>query len=159
MKVTLTNPGKLVTAAKVKLTSGSPTTQVVGGPLTLNFGKIAAGVTTASQTFKIRQNPNLPVDPKVILAAVDFTPAASDPTRYATARAACEAVAALAKGGRAAFFSCPADIQAKKYRGALISGGLAAAFTIYDRLERPLAGATWSIYPLPPEVVDPGQIP
>ena len=123
----------------------------------INFGSIKAGGKTSWRLFRIRQDRSLPVDTNVILASVNFTPV--NATRYPKARAGCEELARLAKNNRAAFISCPAAIDDKKYRGAFISAGLGAAFTIYDRLERPLNGGTWSIYTLPPDIVPPEQIP
>jgi hypothetical protein len=169
MKLKLRNYGGLVSTAQAVVRSGMPSTTIVGGTYTKVFasGISAAVGSSPAETlpvddgvFYIDQDRTLPVDVGVLLPAVTFTPdLTADPTRYTAAVAACEQVARLAKLNRDQFDSCPANIRAKKYRGALISAGLGAAFTIYDRLARPTPGGSWSIYPLPTDIVESGQIP
>jgi hypothetical protein len=167
MKVKLRNYGGPVTSAQAVIRSGVPSTVVTGGVVTKLFpGGIGAGVgggyaETAAQSFTIQQDRLLPVNVGVLLPAVSFVPdlVGANANRYPDAVAGCEQLARLAKQNRPAFDSCPANIRAKKYRGALIGGGLGAAFTTYDRLARPVSGGTWSIYPLPTDIIEPGQIP
>ncbi len=163
MLVTLTNPGAIANDASVKIRSGKPATTTVVGTndeVVVNFGTIPAGATTAATTFRIRQNRTVPLNPKDLLAAVSF--ADDDPGRYSNARAACEQICSVAKANKAAFASCPDKVKEKNYRGALISGGLATGFSIFDRLEHPTTSppGAWTRYPVElTGCVDEGQIP
>jgi hypothetical protein len=166
MKVTVNNPGGIANGVTFKVRSVSPATTTIvggaGGVVTLNFGTIAAASTTAyspTWTFKVRQDGSVALKPEHLLSSVDFTPDGSDPTRFSSARAACESICALAKANKSKFASCPDRVKEFKYRGALITAGLVSASSIWDTLEHPTDGGSWAIYPLPTDCVDPDQIP
>ena len=158
MLVSLTNPGGIAHGASVIIRSARPATTTVVGTDPLVFGDIPAGQTTTAQTFKIRQDRTVALNPHDLLASLSFTE--DDPGRYSDAQAACEQICSIAKANKTAFASCPDTVKEKNYRGALVSGGLGTAFSIFDRLEHPTAGGGWTRYPIElTGCVDPGQIP